>query len=120
MTSDLQSWLIGALVLVTFILALRTIWAVPRIVNAYLSRGSDTDLLSWIVRWVVIIGILAIVVSALISWALLRYAFPQLNLGGLPAPWTSITVLLLVDVPLLWVITLDRTWVRLRREGNQQ
>lgn len=118
MTDDPLGWLVFALVVITLLLALRTVRAVPRILGSYLGRRGDTDLLTWLVRWCVVIGVDAILVSALISWALLRFTFPELHLGGLPAPWTSIIVLLLVDVPFLWVITLDRTWIRLRRDGG--
>lgn len=118
MTADPLGWFVGGLILVTLVLALRTIRAVPRILGSYLGRKGDTDLLTWLVRWAVVIGIDAILVSALICWALLRFTFPELNLGGLPAPWTSITILVLVNVPFLWVITLDRHWLRLAREGG--
>lgn len=102
----------AALVLVTFLVAVRAAIALVRVDRMYRAT-TPTDVLSRQRRWAWAIGLGSITVAILGGWALLRFAFPQLELGGLPSPVTTVIVIVMVNLAMLWLVNLERTWRRL-------
>lgn len=115
--SDVLDLLIPALVLVTFVLSVGVIVAWAYMERVYRQRTVDNAEMTRQMRWVRPTAVLALLIAGAAVWALLRFAFPDLELAGLPAPWTIILIILAVDVGLARVINTARTWRNWRRQG---
>jgi hypothetical protein len=106
----------AVLVLVTFLVAIRAMVALYRVERLYRARLGESQVLDRQRRWAWIIGLSSIPVAVLAGWALMRYAFPELNLGGLPSPLTTVVVIIAVNLGMLWLVNLERTWRSLVRD----
>lgn len=96
--------------LVTFLVALRAALALIRVELMYRRRNGISVVLDRQRRWAWALGLASIAVGVLAGWALLRYAAPQFNLGGLPPPLTTVVVIVVVNLAMLWLVNLERTW----------
>lgn len=108
-------WFVPLLVAITLVLAVGAVVASCYIVWVYRGRAVNDREQRRQARFAIAAGVVAVVIAALAAWALLRTVFPHLELAGLPAPWTTVVILLGINLLLLWPINTARTWRRWRR-----
>lgn len=117
--------LLTILVIITFVVALAALVSLVRVEYLYRrhARKATPQTRSVVLirqrRWAWAIGLAAIPIAFISGWAILRNVLPGLNLGGLPAPFTLVTITVFVNLPLLWLINLARAWSRIVRERQR-
>jgi hypothetical protein len=119
MTDPTLSTLLTVLVVITFVVASAALVSLARVEYLYRKHAQRVkpEIRSVVLvrqrRWAWFFGISAIPVAILAGWAILRSVLPDLRLGGLPAPFTLVTIVVLINLPLLWLINLARAWGRI-------
>lgn len=123
--ADLMSTMLTALTIVTFVVALAALASLARVEYLYRkhARRVAPEVRSVVLvrqrRWAWLIGMGAIPIAIVTGWAILRFARPDLMLGGLPAPFTLVTIAVVINLPLLWLINLARAWGRIVRQRTR-